>query len=38
VTVHRGNDLVEELDDSGVIDGGDVLPGFRLPVADLFDA
>lgn len=38
VTVHRGHDPVEKLDDSGVIDGGDVLPGFRLPVADLFDA
>lgn len=38
VTVHRGDGSVEVLDETGVLDGGDVLPGFRLPVADIFRA
>jgi Uma2 family endonuclease len=38
VTVYRGHDAVEELDETGVLDGGDVLPGFRLSVADMLDA
>jgi len=28
----------KELDESGTLDGGKVLPGFRLPLADLFAA
>lgn len=36
VTVHRpGSDPVE-LDETGVIDGGDVVPGWTLPVRDIF--
>jgi Uma2 family endonuclease len=38
VTVYRGRDRVEKLDETGVFDGGDVLPGFRLPLADIFGA
>jgi hypothetical protein len=27
----------QRLDIDGVLDGGDVLPGFKLPVRDIFD-
>ena len=37
VAVHRGDGTVEILDETGVLDGGEVLPGFRLPVSSLFD-
>ena len=37
VRVHTSPTESTRLDaDTGVLDGGDVLPGFRLPVADLF--
>lgn len=36
VTVYRGSMRGTELDESDVLDGGDVLPGFACTVADLF--
>ena len=36
VVVRRGRAPAETLDDAGVLDGGDVIPGFRLPLAALF--
>jgi Uma2 family endonuclease len=36
VTVHRGDGSVEVLDETAFLDGGEALPGFRLPVAALF--
>ncbi|MDP9357998.1 MAG: Uma2 family endonuclease [Chloroflexota bacterium] len=36
VTVHRPGRDPEELGENGVLDGEAVVPGFRLPVADLF--
>jgi Uma2 family endonuclease len=36
VAVYRDGRLVAELDERGVLDGQDVLPGFRLRVADVF--
>jgi len=37
VWVYEGVDRVTRLDDTGVIDGGVVLPGFQLKVGDLLD-
>lgn len=34
VQVYTGVDQVVRLDESAVLDGGDVLPGFRLPIAE----
>lgn len=36
VAVYRGGEFVAELGVGDILDGGDVLPGFRLPVADIF--
>jgi Uma2 family endonuclease len=36
VTVHRAGGEPVVLGEGDVLDGGEVLPGFRLPVADLF--
>jgi Uma2 family endonuclease len=36
VAVHRQGRLVAELDEGDELDGEDVLPGFRLPVAAIF--
>ena len=36
VDVHAADREVVVLGEGGVLDGGDVLPGFRLPVADVF--
>ena len=36
ITVHAADGTVRELGEGDVLDGGDVLPGFRLPVADIF--
>ena len=36
MTVHRPNRAVETLGEHDVFDGDDAIPGFRLPVADLF--
>jgi Uma2 family endonuclease len=36
VTVYRGGMRGTELDESDTLDGGDVLPGFACPVAELF--
>jgi Uma2 family endonuclease len=36
VSVHRPGQPPEMLDESMVLDGGDVLPGFTLPVAQIF--
>jgi Uma2 family endonuclease len=35
--VHRSRSDVIMLSDSDTLDGGDVLPGFRLPLAELLD-
>lgn len=35
--VHTAPDVKTSLDESGTLDGGDVLPGFRLPLAKLFE-
>ena len=37
IDVHRPDTPVLTLDDTSTLDGGDVLPGFTLPVADVFD-
>ena len=37
VTVYRANGTVEELAVGRTLDGEDVVPGFALPVADVFD-
>ena len=37
VAVYRGEGDTQESSDDGVLDGGDVLPGFDLSVADLFE-
>lgn len=37
VTVHRSGGRLESLGDGETLDGGDVLPGFRLPVAEIFE-
>lgn len=37
VEVYSGLDQYRPLTDGDTLDGGDVLPGFNLPVADLFD-
>ncbi len=37
VTVHAAGDAARTLVAQDVLDGGDVLPGFRVPVAELFD-
>jgi len=36
VTVHRATDDVSVLRDGDVLDGADVVPGFRVPIADIF--
>lgn len=36
VTVYRSDRTARILSDSDTLDGGDVLPGFSLPVADIF--
>jgi Uma2 family endonuclease len=36
VTVHRADGSVTVLHEGNVLDGEDVLPGFQLPVADIF--
>ncbi len=36
VTIYRSPKQVEILDATDTLDGGDILPGFRVPVADLF--
>jgi Uma2 family endonuclease len=36
--VHTGAKRFKELDESGTLDGGKVVPGFRLPLADVFAA
>ena len=36
VEVHRPNQEEEIMFGSDVLDGGDVLPGFTLPIADIF--
>jgi Uma2 family endonuclease len=36
VRVHTSLENIVELDETGILDGGTVLPGFRVPVADLF--
>jgi Uma2 family endonuclease len=36
VSIHRPGRAPVELDETGVIDGGDVVPGWRLPVRDIF--
>lgn len=33
---YRSRTLIELIDRNAVIDGGDVLPGFRLPLAELY--
>ena len=35
--VYRRGASAELLGPAGILDGGDVLPGFRLPIADLFE-
>ena len=37
VTVYRSREDIRILTDQDTIDGGDVVPGFGLPVAELFD-
>ncbi len=36
VTVYRSLDDIRVLTEDATVDGGDVVPGWRLPVADLF--
>jgi Uma2 family endonuclease len=36
--VYTSAEKVKELDEAGTLDGGKVLPGFKLPLADLFAA
>jgi len=38
VSVHTADEISRELDSADELDGGDVLPGFSVRVADLFDA
>lgn len=38
VTVHRPDREPERLAGSDVLDGGPVLPGFRLPLSEIFEA
>ena len=37
VTVHRAGELASVIDESGTLRGGDLLPGFEVSVAELFD-
>jgi hypothetical protein len=37
VAVYRHGVLVAELRDGDVLDGEDILPGFTLPVSQIFD-
>jgi hypothetical protein len=37
VTVYRSNTDLRVLTKTEQLDGGDVLPGFKLPLAQLFD-
>ncbi|MHC4514888.1 MAG: Uma2 family endonuclease [Planctomycetota bacterium] len=36
VTAYRGRDAIETLRVDGIVDGGDVVPGWQMAVADLF--
>ena len=36
VEVHAANGVTRWVDEAGTLDGGEVLPGFTLPVADVF--
>ena len=36
VVVHRDGQPAGELGEDDVLDGADVLPGFRLPIAEIF--
>ena len=36
VTVYRSSKEIEVLTVRDLLDGGDVVPGWRLPIADLF--
>ena len=36
VVVFRAGQQVAELGESDALDGGEVLPGYRLPVAEIF--
>jgi Uma2 family endonuclease len=36
-TIHIPGQSVQRLDRTGVLDGGNILPGFTLPLADVFD-
>lgn len=38
IDVHRPERSVSTIADDGVLDGGDVLPGFTCPLADVFEA
>jgi hypothetical protein len=35
--IHHALSSAEQIDAQGVLDGGDVLPGFRCPLAELID-
>lgn len=35
--IHRGLSSAEQIDGAGVLDGEDALPGFRCPLAQVFD-
>jgi Uma2 family endonuclease len=36
VAIHRPGHPVEELGEDAMLDGGEIVPGFRLPIADIF--
>jgi Uma2 family endonuclease len=36
-TVHSLGQPIQHLDRTGLLDGGDILPGFTLALADIFD-
>lgn len=36
ITVHRGDQPMQTLDETATLNGGDVLPGFVVPVAEIF--
>lgn len=35
--VHRGPTSLSEIDENGILDGGEVLPGFQVPLRELFE-
>jgi Uma2 family endonuclease len=37
VEVYHENGDLEIMDENGVLDGGDVMPGFRMPVRAVFE-